>query len=160
MRIKITVQNPTGVQMLAGSGQARRQIQHQGQGEALTVRVNVPRARRQTGRAGQIPKLRIDPRHHQAAGAGWVADQFTKGPDQMSVMSRSQTGRHLFCRKPIAGDRTLKQFHGHGLPGVLRRRLPVSFMDHSRGAFAELFSQNQIRPLQTGHGRTRGLRRR
>jgi len=148
------------MQVLADSGQALGQIQHQGQGEPLAVPVNVPRARRQIGRAGQVPKLRVDPRHHQAAGAGWVPGEDTHDPDQMSVITRSQAGRHFFCRKPVTGDRPLKQFHRHGMPGFLRRWLPVSFVDHSRGAFAEFFTQLNISPLQAGHGRTWGVRRR
>ena len=66
--------------------------------------------------------------------------EFTNDPDQVRVITSSQTGRHFYCRKPVTGDLPLKQFHCHGLRGLLRRRLPVSFVDYSRGAFAEFFS--------------------
>ena len=141
MRIKIAVQNPPGVQMLAGSGQALRQIQHHGQGETLLVVVDVPCARRQIGRAGQTAIFRVDPRHHQASAALRVPAQFTNHPNQVGVITRCQTGRHFFGRKAVTGDCPLKQFNrhglpGHGLPGLLRRRLPVGLMNYSRGAFA------------------------
>ena len=67
--------------------------------------------------------------------------EFTNNADQVGMIPRSQTGGHFFGRKPITGDSPLKQFQrhgiaGHGMAGLLGRRLPVRFVDDSRGAFA------------------------
>ena len=112
------------------------------------------------GGPARLRNPRVYPGHHQAAGAGGVPGEFTNHADQVSVITRSQTSRHFFRGKPVTGDRPLKQFHRHGMPSLLRRRLPVSFVDYPRGAFAEFFTQFNISPLQAGHGRTRGVRRR